>query len=132
MAIPTQEPARLHHRLNPQWSNTMELDEYQKSTKRTAIYPQAGKQHPNGINYTILGLVGEAGELSNVWKKAIRDGDIATAKEKMRYELGDVLWYLARLADELGMTLSAVAESNLEKLSDRSSRGKISGSGDHR
>src|SRR5690349_4932371 len=111
----------------------MSLDQYQNLTSLTAIYPDVNKKTPNGINYTVLGLTGEAGELSNSWKKVIRDPkDAALHREHMRYELGDVLWYIARLAAELGMTLNEVAQSNLDKLNDSSARGKLMGTGDKR
>src|SRR4028118_1642455 len=111
----------------------MDFNEYQQLTKSTAIYPESGKRTPNGINYCTLGLIGEAGELANAWKKTIRDPkDAAMFKEKMRYEIGDVLWYLARLADEMGMKLEDVAVSNLDKLRERSNRGRIAGFGDER
>lgn len=108
----------------------MQFDEYQRATKLTAIYP--GAKSESGITYTTLGLIGEAGELANDWKKSMRDGETALAKEKMRYELGDVLWYLARLADELGMSLDQVAQANLDKLRDRKIRNQLTGSGDNR
>jgi len=47
-------------------------------------------------------------------------------------ELGDVLWYLAQLATELGLNLEEVAKKNLEKIYSRKKRGKIKGSGDKR
>ena len=50
----------------------------------------------------------------------------------LKKELGDVLWYLSNLCDELNFSLSDVAKNNLEKLNLRLSRGKISGSGDDR
>lgn len=50
----------------------------------------------------------------------------------MSSEIGDVLWYAARLADELGLSLSQIAEDNMDKLLDRKARGVISGSGDNR
>lgn len=110
----------------------MDINDYQQLAKLTAIYPHNGTGHDNAITYTILGAVGEAGELGNAWKKAMRDGDPAPIKEQLRYELGDVLWYVANLATELGMTLEQVAQCNLDKLSDRKARGKLKGSGDKR
>jgi NTP pyrophosphatase (non-canonical NTP hydrolase) len=68
-------------------------------------------------------------------KKAIRD-DAATVsgerREAMAKELGDVLWYVAQLASELGLDLDAIAEENLEKLFSRQRRGVLSGNGDDR
>ena len=50
----------------------------------------------------------------------------------MSKELGDVLWYVAQLASELGLALEDVARENLEKLGSRQRRGVLSGSGDER
>ena len=108
----------------------MDFTEYQKRTADTAIYP--GQNSDAGITYTVLGACGEVGELANDWKKALRDLDPVLAKEKMRYELGDVLWYLSQLATELGMTLDEVAQCNLDKLKDRKIRDRLKGSGDKR
>lgn len=110
----------------------MDLNEYQQRAKLTAIYPDKGTGNNNAIAYTILGLSGEAGELSNTFKKVLRDGDRTTKIESLRYELGDVLWYVANLAAELGMSLEDVARCNLDKLRDRQARGKLGGSGDKR
>jgi NTP pyrophosphatase (non-canonical NTP hydrolase) len=54
------------------------------------------------------------------------------AKADLYSELGDVLWYCATMADELGVNLEDVAISNINKLADRLNRGKIKGSGDNR
>ena len=111
----------------------MDLNDYQQHAKRTAIYPDKGTGSNNAINYTILGAVGETGELGNTWKKYFRDStDRAVVVEQLRYELGDVLWYVANLAAELNMTLEEVAKCNLDKLRDRQARGRLGGSGDKR
>lgn len=110
----------------------MDLNEYQQRTKSTAIYPDSHTGSDNAITYVILGASGEAGELANTWKKAIRDKDAALAKEKLRYELGDTLWYISQLATELGMSLEDVAQCNLNKLADRKARNRLGGSGDKR
>lgn len=102
-----------------------DFNDYQKEAKMTAVYPEN-----MGLVYTALGLTGEAGEYAEKIKKYIRDGvldDKLAAKE-----LGDVLWYLAMAADELGYDLSEIALMNLEKLRDRQERNKIGGSGDSR
>ena len=104
---------------------------YQEKACETAIFPK--KQ---AMEYLTLGLTGEAGEIANKVKKFIRDGatkDEYLAKRiEIGYEIGDVLWYCAVLAEELEMNLGHIMEKNLDKLADRHKRGKISGSGDNR
>ena len=51
---------------------------------------------------------------------------------KIARELGDVLWYVANVAHEIGVSLETVARANVNKLNDRKVRGKISGNGDER
>lgn len=110
----------------------MNLDRYQDWTDTTAIYPGALESGLPGITYTALGLAGEAGEVANTVKKLVRDGDSPELRAKAKAELGDVLWYVARLAAELDVTMSGVAASNMEKLSARAARGTLQGSGDNR
>jgi NTP pyrophosphatase (non-canonical NTP hydrolase) len=50
----------------------------------------------------------------------------------MAKELGDVHWYVAQLASELGLGLDEIARGNLDKLFSRQRRGMLSGSGDDR
>jgi len=103
----------------------MDFDEYQSHTEQTAIYPER-----QALTYLALGLNGEAGEVAEKIKKHIRDGK--ELDEDFAHELGDVLWYLTRLVDELGHDLSDIAEGNIDKLLDRQERDKIQGSGDNR
>ena len=119
-----------------QWRKERQLSsstaaEYQSRACDTAIFPK--KQ---AMEYLTLGLTGESGEIANKVKKFIRDGaakDEYLAKRiEIGYEIGDVLWYCAVLAEELEMNLGHIMEKNLEKLADRHKRGKISGSGDNR
>jgi NTP pyrophosphatase (non-canonical NTP hydrolase) len=62
-----------------------------------------------------LGLTGEAGEVADLLKKGFGHGH-GVDREKLQKELGDVLWYLAVLADSFGLTLSEVARANVAKL----------------
>jgi NTP pyrophosphatase (non-canonical NTP hydrolase) len=112
-----------------QYSRLDDLDMYQKSAKATAIYPR-----DYSIVYPAIGLAGEAGEVANKVKKLIRDNPDMTddIKEKIGDEIGDVLWYCAVLADDLGQSLSEIANRNLEKLANRQKLGKLHGSGDKR
>lgn len=104
--------------------------EYENLAKRFALYPEAGTGSPMALAYTALGLTGESGEYSEKIKKLIRDGKLD--KPLAAKELGDVLWYLTAAANELGYTLSDIAEINIVKLSDRAERGKLQGNGDER
>lgn len=103
------------------------LTEYQDIACTFAIYP-AGKF---GVIYPALGLAGETGEVCEKVKKSIR-GDREIDRKEMTRELGDVLWYLANLADDLGIALEDVARANLEKLRSRRDRGVLRGDGDNR
>ena len=105
--------------------------DYQEKACETAIFPKN-----KAMEYLTLGLTGEAGEIANKVKKFIRDGavkDEYLAKRiQIGYEIGDVLWYCAVLAEELEMNLGHIMENNLQKLADRKKRGTLSGSGDNR
>jgi NTP pyrophosphatase (non-canonical NTP hydrolase) len=108
----------------------MDLSEYQQLSRRTAQYPREA-----WLAYPALGLAGEAGEVAEHAKKAIRDdeGNVSQARrEAMAKELGDVLWYVAQLATELELDLDQIAQGNLDKLLSRQQRGVLSGSGDDR
>jgi NTP pyrophosphatase (non-canonical NTP hydrolase) len=109
----------------------MELSDYQARSRATAVYPGLGEN----LTYPALGLCGEAGEVAEKVKKAIRDdgGVLSEARRAaLGAELGDVLWYVAQLATEAGLDLEAIAEGNLDKLASRAARGVLAGSGDLR
>jgi len=111
----------------------MELNEYQNLATKTAIYP--GQNSFVGLNYTVLGLCGESGEVAEKVKKIIRDHNLIINEERRNAlikELGDLMWYISNTAKELNMTLEEICQSNLEKLSDRKERNVLKGSGDDR
>jgi NTP pyrophosphatase (non-canonical NTP hydrolase) len=108
----------------------MDISEYQRLSRRTAEYPREA-----WLAYPALGLAGEAGEVAEHAKKAIRDDGGQVSDERraaMAKELGDVLWYVAQLASELKLDLDEIAQANLDKLLSRQQRGVLSGSGDDR
>jgi NTP pyrophosphatase (non-canonical NTP hydrolase) len=112
-----------------------DITRYQRATDNTAIYPGAAENGFHGLSYVTLGLVGEAGEICNKVKKIARDcsglvnNDHRTA---LAEELGDVLWYAAQLATQMGLDLGQIAAANITKLMDRKERGVLQGSGDQR
>jgi NTP pyrophosphatase (non-canonical NTP hydrolase) len=128
------------------------MDSYQTAAGQFATYPGAGS--PFGLWYCITKLAGEAGEAAEKMGKAFRDdalielldphvetgqptailiNDLTDEKRQaLTLELGDVLWYVAKAAFELDLSLSDIATANLQKLRSRAERGKLQGSGDNR
>jgi NTP pyrophosphatase (non-canonical NTP hydrolase) len=121
----------------------MNMNDYQTAARRTAM--------GNSLDHFVMGLSEEAGEVAGVMKRFHRGDEqyggkpivsngkltIATdlspfAKLKLIDEIGDVLWYIAMIADELEMDLETVATRNIQKLADRQKRNVITGSGDNR
>ena len=109
----------------------MLISEYESKAAKTAIYP---RQY--AIIYPALGLTGEAGEVAEKVKKMIRDGNLCP--HALHKEIGDVLWYLAALCNDLSeeygidLSLERAASENIKKLESRAERGVISGNGDNR
>lgn len=106
----------------------MTLNEYQLKALETAVYPTP-------IIYPTLGMCGESGEVADKVKKVIRDNNGEFSEEKKKeiaMEIGDVLWYCATLAHDLGFSLDAIAGMNHAKLKSRQQRGMLGGSGDNR
>jgi NTP pyrophosphatase (non-canonical NTP hydrolase) len=105
----------------------MDLNEYQKLARETAIY---GRRE-----YPYLGLCGEAGEVAEVYKKVLRDDNGIIGQKgraKLVKELGDVLWYVANISEDLGFSLNHIAEENVRKLDSRAKRGVLKGDGNER
>lgn len=130
-------------------SAEINFNSYQEKAAGTALYPKIIVVDSNGNHndadyiYPAMGLGNEAGEVLGKLKKIVRDhqgrykddktGEIYDmAQELVASELGDVLWYLAETARVFNVSLSRVAEKNLEKLESRKARGKLQGSGDNR
>lgn len=108
----------------------MRMSEYQQRAFEFSRYPSE-----NRLLYVTLGLVGESGEFADKLKKIYRDNGGELTGEKrhaLKLELGDVLWYAAAIATELGYDLADVAGSNIAKLASRKERGTLAGSGDNR
>ena len=104
---------------------------YQQEATKTALHVKT--DHP--VVYPTLGLANEAGEVAGKIKKIFRDKQGKFSNEDLtdlKYELGDVLWYLSQVCTALDLDLGDVAEANLKKLLSRKTRGKLQGDGDKR
>ncbi len=89
----------------------MKLSDYQSQAQQTNLH-----RGGDPIGFFLHGLAGEVGTLCSEYKKRLRDGAAHRRfSERMAEELGDVLWYAAALATELGLDLDLVATANLEK-----------------
>ncbi|MBF0121703.1 MAG: nucleoside triphosphate pyrophosphohydrolase family protein [Desulfobacterales bacterium] len=109
----------------------MNFNEYQTKAYETEIYK--GKADP--IQYLLLGLHEEGGEIAGKVKKVLRDEKGVFSekfKEDIKKELGDVLWYLSALAKEFGFDLNSIAEANIVKINSRKERDRLHGEGDDR
>ena len=93
------------------------LDEYQRLAMRTKVFGR-GEAVPEALAWNALGVAGEAGEVADLIKKHVGHGH-ALDGAKLTRELGDVLWYVAALAHDIGVDLSEVAAVNVEKLKAR-------------
>ena len=102
---------------------------YMKFTQDTAQYPKEVE-----MEYLMLGLANEVGEVLGKYKKYLRgDKMIRQDFEKaLVSELGDVMWYFVRICDMLDVTLYEVMLDNIHKLNDRMLKGTIKGDGDDR
>lgn len=106
--------------------HSLRMSDYTNFTRTTAVYPK-----DRAIDYLVLGLASEAGEVAGKLKKHIR-GDGNAIKDEILSETGDVLWYVTRICDEYGITLEELASLNFFKLKSRIERGQIRGNGDNR
>lgn len=111
----------------------MEFNDYQKKSRKHAFYPD--QNSPAAFRYLIYGITGEAGELAEHFKHALRDDNdeiTPERKEKILKELSDVLWYLANICTELGIDFEEIPKIGLKKIEDRVERGTLPGEGDSR
>jgi len=109
----------------------MTFREYQIKARGTACFPEK----ENSFIYAALALNGEAGEVAEKIKKIWRDKHKRVSpedQEELKKELGDVLWYLSQLAEELEIDFDDVAQTNIDKIYSRFDRNMIHGAGDNR
>lgn len=94
----------------------MTIKEYQKETKTTARYPSS-----RSLEYTILGLCREAGEVADVTRRILRDYEGKLTKnmqEKLGDKIGDVMWYVSQVCNEANLDLEEVMIRNIKKINE--------------
>lgn len=101
----------------------MHANRYQVDASRTLIDKPDFELAPEDVMivWNGMGLAGEAGEVADEIKKAIfhRHGLAPETVSKLKKELGDVLWYVAALCTNLGLSIEDVMEENITKLKQR-------------
>ena len=99
----------------------MKLNEYQSRAIKSDLNPGTGPESATaeGMLIPLLGLAGEAGHIASEYKKYLRSGratgEAAYMTTLMKEELGDVMWYVATLANRYGLSLETIASFNLKK-----------------
>jgi NTP pyrophosphatase (non-canonical NTP hydrolase) len=128
-----QAAARKAAQIEQDRATSMTMFEYMNAAASTAVYPENGQGSVRALAYVFALLAEEAGEANGKWAKFLRDGgDMFVTREQIIAELGDVLWAVANIANEIDVSLSEVARKNVEKLASRQQRGVLGGSGDNR
>ena len=97
---------------------TTELEEYQEFVK--GMTWDSTKEY--GIYWTMIAIQSELGELAQIVEKVIRKKNgiwDESDKSKMKDELGDVMWNVAKIANDMGFSLDEVIEDNISKLNAR-------------
>ncbi len=94
----------------------MDFNTYQRQAERTMNLGD-GDEKKKYANFA-MGLSGEAGEVTDYLKKVCFH-DHNLDKDKLKDELGDVMWYVAALASVSNIPLEEIAQRNIEKLQQR-------------
>lgn len=91
----------------------MTIDEYYMVLRKSRDY----KDKYEDTTESVLGLMGECGEVADLYKKQIRDGKLDNIE--LALELGDVLYYLVVLIKHEGLSVEGVLDMNIDKLIER-------------
>lgn len=96
----------------------MNFAEYQKLASRTQnnCLTIAEKE-----NHALHGMASEVGEVHSIYQKVYQGHNMDY--HKVIDEMGDLLWFMAELADSMGVTLDDIAAHNIEKLRKRYPQG---------
>ena len=92
----------------------LDIDEYQRIARETKLDNESGDCMDEV--FPLLGLAGEIGTLLSEYKKLLRDGaSHKEYRERVKEDLGDILWYVSSCADFHGFSMSDIAKENMEK-----------------
>lgn len=108
----------------------MNLNEYGDFVEERWTGGKKGRLTLQDLYVMSVGLPGETGEVCEILKKSQRDGTLD--REHLRKELGDVLYYLIRIAKAYEIEPQSILDTNVEKINGRHERGTLHGSGDNR
>ena len=100
----------------------MDFSTYQTEAQKTDRVSTTRSEAESIVSMVVplLGLAGETGELLSEYKKQLRDGEAHLFfKDRIKEELGDLLWYVANVATKFGLQLDEIARENLRKTSER-------------
>ena len=98
----------------------MDFKEYQKLAMITKMPCEKEKD----MAICALGLTGESGEIADVIKKHMTGydskGNTSVLEiDKIKKELGDIMWYVASLCECLDLDMEDIAQMNIDKLKKR-------------
>ncbi|MEZ5834051.1 MAG: nucleoside triphosphate pyrophosphohydrolase family protein [Dongiaceae bacterium] len=94
----------------------MTLDEYAAWAGEVARIPAGGTMDRERLSYLALGLTGEAGEVADLIKKLLRDGDSAWRPERLAEELGDVIYSWSAMCAAIGRSPSDLLAASRAKI----------------
>lgn len=102
--------------------NIINWNEYQQGALSTAIYPLKRE-----LEYTVLGLCSEVGEVGTAYAEGKQDawGFTSGATDNIIKEIGDVYWYVAAVADALNCTLQHIVDNYTGKVEVPLGRGLV-------
>ena len=92
-----------------------------KQFTREVLARKSDKYHPlfsNDLLHAAIGIATESGELLDALKKNAFYGK-SLDKINLQEELGDLLWYIALAAHDLGTTIDELMVQNTKKLTQR-------------
>ncbi len=108
-AVERQRPPRL---VPARYGRSVDLNDFAERAAATDLTPDQDR----GLQIVLHGLAGEAGSVVSEAKKWFREGNPpAGLAARVQEELGDLIWYVAAVANRLELDLNAVAEESLEK-----------------